>query len=296
MAAHEPTQEVDNPSGLDPAVGARLELFEHIPERALVVVAHPDDCEFLAGSVLSAWSRQGCQASVCLVTDGDAGSDDPTIPPGELSRVRLEEQRMASAHLGVSQVRCLGYPDGMLQNTLAVRRDLVRVIRELRPEAVITMDPGNRWFGRGYINHPDHRAAADAALDAIFPSARDARAFPELLRDEGLEPHKVRFLFLGATPEPDMAIPLEPIDLENKLAALGEHRSQFSVGDMREGIEQGTREAGQRAGVPLADCYKFFDLVPNPSQRGYGRALQEEVSIRSREDLPEPPEPASQWG
>ncbi|MGC1909798.1 MAG: PIG-L family deacetylase, partial [Candidatus Dormiibacterota bacterium] len=181
MASNEPAEAGPPTPALPP-----LELFEHVPERALVVVAHPDDCDFLAASVLSAWSRQGCQGAVCLVTDGDAGSDDPTIPAGELSRVRLAEQRMASQHLGVSEVRCLGYPDGVLQNTLAVRRDLVRVIRELRPEAVITMDPTNRWFGRGYLNHPDHRAAGDAALDAIFPSARDARAFPELLRDEGL--------------------------------------------------------------------------------------------------------------
>jgi LmbE family N-acetylglucosaminyl deacetylase len=273
-----------------------LELFEYVPERALVVVAHPDDCDFLAASVLSAWVRQGCSGAICLVTDGDAGSDDPSIPPGELSRIRLQEQRAAAAHLGVSEVRCLGYPDGILENTLAVRRDLVRVIRELRPEAVITMDPNNRWFGRGYINHPDHRAAGDAALDAIFPSARDARAFPDLLRDEGLEPYKVRFVFVGASSEPDIAIPLESVDLENKMAALGEHRSQFDASDMREGMERGARETGERCGVGLAESYRFFDLVPNPSQRGYRRATEEETAMRQAELLPEPPEPATEWG
>lgn len=273
-----------------------LELFEYVPERAMVVVAHPDDCDFLAASVLSAWSRQGCVGAVCLVTDGDAGSDDPDIPRGELSRVRLGEQRAASAHLGVSEVRCLGYPDGILENTLAVRRDLVRVIRELRPEAVITMDPSNRWFGRGYINHPDHRAAGDAALDAIFPSARDSRAFPELLRDEGLQPHKVRFVFVGASSEPDIAIPLLPIDLENKMAALGEHRSQFDASDMRDGMAKGAREVGERCGVELAESYRFFDLAPNPSQRGYRRASAEETAMRQAELLPDPPEPASDWG
>jgi LmbE family N-acetylglucosaminyl deacetylase len=275
-----------------------LELFEYVPERALVVVAHPDDCDFLAAEVLSAWSRQGCVVAVCLVTDGDAGSDDPTIPAGELSRIRIAEQRLASAHLGVSAVRSLGYPDGQLESTLAVRRDLVRVIRELRPEAVITMDPSNRWFGRGYINHPDHRAAADAALNAVFPSARDVRAFPELFREEGLEPHKVRFVFLGArsSDDADIAIPLEQVDIENKLAALGEHRSQFDASDMREWIEKSAHEDGQRAGIGLAACYKFFDLIPNPSQRGYGRAIAEEVAARAQEELPELPEPASEWG
>ncbi|MGH7641926.1 MAG: PIG-L deacetylase family protein [Candidatus Dormibacteria bacterium] len=273
-----------------------LELFEHVPERALVVVAHPDDCDFLAASVLSAWVRQGCVGAICLVTDGDAGSDDAGIPAGELSRVRLQEQRLASAHLGVSEVRCLGYPDGVLQNTLSVRRDLVRMIRELRPEAIITMDPSNRWFGRGYINHPDHRAAGDAALDAIFPSARDARAFPELLRDEGLQPHKVRFVFVGASAESDIAIPLLPIDLENKMAALGEHRSQFDASDMREGMERGARETGERCGVEMAESYRFFDLVPNPSQRSYRKEVAEEAVIRQAELLPAPPEPATDWG
>jgi LmbE family N-acetylglucosaminyl deacetylase len=292
MASSDP---VDEPVGAadDPPSPPLLELFEYIPQRALVVVAHPDDGEFLAGAVLSAWCRQGCRAAVCVVTDGDAGSDDPSIPAGELSRVRLQEQRLASAHLGVSEVRCLGHADGTLENTLAVRRDLVRMIRELRPEALITMDPGNRWFGRGYLNHPDHRAAGEAALDAAFPSARDARTFPELLRDEGLQPHKVRFVFLGATPSPDIAVPFEPIDLGNKLAALGEHRSQFEVGDMRHEVEREARRGGARAGVELAECYRLFDLVPNPSQRDYGRAP---TPGPSPERLPRPKAPASQWG
>ncbi|HUY57432.1 MAG TPA: PIG-L family deacetylase [Candidatus Micrarchaeaceae archaeon] len=273
-----------------------LELFEYVPERALVVVAHPDDSDFLAAAVLSAWSRRGCRGAICMVTDGDAGSDDATIPVGELSRIRLEEQRSAAQHLGVSSVHCLGYPDGMLQNTLAVRRDLVRLIRQLRPEAVITMDPSNRWFGRGYINHPDHRAAGDAALDAIFPSARDSRAFPELLRDEGLQPHKVRFVFVGASSDPDIAIPLQRIDLDNKMAALGEHRSQFDASDMREGMERGAREVGRRCGVEFAESYRFFDLVPNPSQRAYRQELQDGAAARQAELLPPPPEPATDWG
>ncbi len=267
----------------------RLELFSYIPESALVVVAHPDDADFLAAALLSCWCRQGCRGAVCVVTDGDAGSDDASIPLGELSRIRMEEQRRASAHLGVSEVRCLGYPDGLLQPGLELRRDLVRLIRELRPEALVTMDPSRRWFGRGYLNHPDHRAAADAALDAAFPSARDARVFPELVREEGLQPHKVRFVLVGAS-EPDIAVPLEPRDIENQLAALGEHRSQFDASEMGPEMEREAREGGARAGVAMAATYKLFDLVPNPSQRGYQRQEGRE------EGLPAPPEQASQWG
>lgn len=293
MSAQDQTSAPDN--GSEPAAGSGLELFEYVPESALVVVAHPDDCDFLAASVLSAWTRQGCRGAICLVTDGDAGSDDPTIPRGELSRIRLEEQRRAALHLGVTEVRCLGYPDGVLENTLAVRHDLVRVIRQLRPEALLTMNPSSLWFGRGYLNHPDHRAAGAAALDAVFPSARDSRAFPELLQDEGLQPHKVRFVFVGAA-EPDIAIPIQPQDLEHKLAALGEHHSQFDAGEMREGMERGAREEGRRAGVEMAESYRFFDLVPNPSQRSYRRAMVAEQEARASQDLPQVPDPASDWG
>jgi LmbE family N-acetylglucosaminyl deacetylase len=269
----------------------RLELFEYVPESALVVVAHPDDCDFLAAAVMSSWVRHGTKAAICLVTDGDAGGDDPTVPPGQLSQLRLEEQRRAAAHLGIATVMCLGYPDGMLQNTLEVRRDLVRVLRRLRPELVITMDPTSRFFGRGYINHPDHRAAADACLDAIFPSARDVRAFPERARDEGLQPHLTRFVLVGSGEHADVAIPVSKEDLENKLKALGEHRSQFDASDMREPTFQRARKVGSEAGVALAESYRLFDLLPNPSQRGYGRGL-----AARPQGVPPPREPASDWG
>jgi len=285
--------EVEASSGGPPPRTHELELFEYVPESALVVVAHPDDCDFLAADVLSAWTRAGCRAAICLVTDGDAGGDDPTIPAGELSRIRLAEQRQAAAHIGVSDVRCLGYPDGILQNTLEVRRDLVRLLRDFRPELVVTMDPTSRFGGRGYINHPDHRAAADACLDAVFPSARDARAFPELLRDEGLRPHKTRFVLVGAWEGGDVAVPLEAVDVENKLAALGEHHSQFDASDMRDPTWERVRLTGARAGVELAASYRLFDLVPNPSQRGYGKGLAEPQRAPG---IPSPSVPVSDWG
>ena len=267
-----------------------LELFGHVPESALVVVAHPDDADFLAASVLSAFGRRGCRTGICLVTDGDAGSDDPTIPKGELSRVRLEEQRRAAEHLGVREVLCLNHPDGTLQNTLEVRRDLVRVLRTFRPEMVITMDPTARYFGRGYINHPDHRAAADACLDAVFPSARDARAFPELLADEGLQPHKTRFVLVGSSRESDIAVPVLEEDLENQLAALGEHKSQFDAAPMRDWIFEEARRCGARAAVPMAESYRLFDLAPDPSQRGY------EAPPEDTEGVPPRGRRSSNWG
>ena len=249
------------------STATRLELFTAVPARPLVVVAHPDDGDFLAAGVLSAWSRQGAQATLCVVTDGDAGSDDPTLPAGALAAVRLEEQRRAAAHLGVEDVRCLGFPDGVLENSLAVRRALVRVIRTVRPDLLVTMDPTRHWMGRGYLNHPDHRAAAAAALDAVFPSARDLRTFPELFHEEGLAPHKTRWVLLGENEAPDVAVPLTGTDVENKLRALGEHRSQFDATSMADEIWHWARAAGARAGVELAAEYRLFDLADNVSQR-----------------------------
>jgi LmbE family N-acetylglucosaminyl deacetylase len=276
----------------DPAAPA-LEIFEYVPESALVVVAHPDDCDFLAAAVVSAWVRQGTRAAICLVTDGDAGGDDLEVPPGELSRIRLQEQRLAAAHLGVDEVICLGYPDGQLQNTLEVRRDIVRVLRRLRPELVITMDPTSRFFGRGYINHPDHRAAADACLDAVFPSARDVRSFPELAREEGLQPHKTRFVLVGSGSQSDVAVPIEAQDLDNKLAALGEHHSQFDASDMREPTLARARQVGEQVGREFAESYRLFDLVPNPSQREYGRGIAEAAPLSGG---PAPRAALTDWG
>ncbi len=290
------TEETDADAAYPSNEGSTLELFEYVPGRALVVVAHPDDCDFLAASLLSAWTRQGCRAAICLVTDGDAGSDDPAIPKGELSRQRLEEQRRAADHLGVEEVVCLGFPDGMLENNLEVRRAVVRQVRRWRPEAVVTMDPTQRWFGRGYLNHPDHRAAAGAALDAVFPSARDSRAFPELLREEGLQPHKTRFVLMSDGFTPDVAVPITAQDVENKLAALGEHRSQFDATHMRDGTWEQARRGGALAGVELADTYRLFDLIPNPSQRGYRRVVEEVAEATQERGVPRPRKAASHWG
>ncbi|HUY97701.1 MAG TPA: PIG-L deacetylase family protein [Verrucomicrobiae bacterium] len=270
-----------------------LEIFTAVPARALVVVAHPDDGDFLAASVLAAWVRQGTRATLCLVTDGDAGSDDPAIPAGELARIRLAEQRAASAQLGVHDVRCLGFPDGMLENTLEVRRAVVRVVRQVRPDLVVTMDPTRHWFDRSYLNHPDHRAAAAATLDAVFPSARDARAFPELLQQEQLEPHRTRYVLLGASDQDDVAVPIIATDVEAKLRALAEHRSQFDAAEMVSGVWERARATGARCGLELAEPYRLFDLAPGPSQREQAEPDPQQVLAG---DPPLPARPTTDWG
>src|SRR5207253_10955238 len=158
----------------------------------------------------------------------------PDMTPERLVKIREEEQRAACRVLGIDEVVFLGQPDGVLQPTIALRRDLTRVIRRHRPDAVVCGDPTVRFYGTRYMNHPDHRAAADVTLDAVFPSAETRFIFPELLA-EGLEPHKVRAVFIHGSDRPDTFIDIADV-LDVKLAALKQHKTQMGAWDPTEMI------------------------------------------------------------
>jgi LmbE family N-acetylglucosaminyl deacetylase len=224
------------------------------PERALVIVAHPDDPEFSVGGTVARWAKEGTQVIYMIVTDGSKGSGSREIAPEDLVRTRQQEQRAAAKVLGVSQVVFLGYPDGETTNSLALRRDLVRQIRLHRPDIVLTHDPTARIFDNSWLNHPDHRAVGDTTLDAIYPLARDRLNFPEL-EQEGLTPHKVLEILLFSTNEPNLWVDIsETIDL--KIAALQEHHSQ--IGDA-ERLAERIREWGRRRaeGTPYTYAERF---------------------------------------
>ena len=156
----------------------------------LTLFAHPDDTEFVCGGALALWAQAGRQLIYAFCTDGSKGSADPTMTAERLVAQRQEEQRAAARHLGCNDVVFLPYPDAMLEPTLDLRRDFTRIIRQYKPEIVVCFDPEVHYFGDSYIQHPDHRASGEAALAAVFPSARDRLTFPELLA-EGLGPHNM---------------------------------------------------------------------------------------------------------
>ena len=191
----------------------------------LVVLAHPDDPEFFCGGTIARWTSAGRRVTYCLLTRGDKGADGEDVDPRRLADLREQEQRAAAAVLGVTDVRFLGYPDGYLTPDLDLRRDVVRVIRQVRPDIIVTCDPTNFFPNDRYINHPDHRAAGQAALDAVFPAAGSALFFPELLA-EGLAPHKVGQVFVSM---PQVANTILDVtdQFERKLAALRCHASQI---------------------------------------------------------------------
>jgi len=196
------------------------------PLRVLVVLAHPDDPEFFCGGTLALWAEQGREIRYCLLTRGDKGADEIGADPAVLAVQREAEQRAAAAVLGVRQVEFLDQPDGYLTPDLALRKQVVRVVRRVRPDIVVTCDPTNFFPSDRYINHPDHRAAGQATLDAVFPAAGSAMFFPELLTDEGLAPHKVRQVYV-AMPQTANTVVDVTATVARKITALREHRSQI---------------------------------------------------------------------
>src|SRR5215510_2033545 len=207
------------------------------PERVMSIHAHPDDQEFTVGGTLAKWARAGSEIVTVCITSGNAGSNESTPPDmtrEKLVPIREDEQRQACRVLGISEVVFLGYEDGVLQPSIALRRDLTRLIRRHRPDAVVCGDPTVRFYGTTYLNHPDHRVAADVALDAVFPSAETRLIFPELL-DEGLEPHHVKAVYIHGSTRPDTFIDIAAY-LDVKVAALREHKSQMGAWDPAEMI------------------------------------------------------------
>lgn len=245
------------PSCLAPVHSLSVQVDPPVPESVLVVMAHPDDAEFSAGGTIARWTAAGASVTYCICTNGDKGTSDPAMDPVEVAKVREREQRAAAAVLGVRDLIFLGHPDGTLQPTLELRRDVVRVIREVRPAAVICPDPTRR-YGPGFINHPDHRAVGEVTLDAVYPSARDPLVFPELAQN-GHAPHKVREVYIANPAEPTCGVDISST-LETKIAALREHRSQVTEERLREFLPPRTAQMGERFGVPHAEGFARIEL------------------------------------
>jgi len=196
------------------------------PNRVLVVLAHPDDPEFYCGGTIARWSASGRDITYCLLTRGDKGSDDDSLSTKELAEIREVEQRAAAKTLGVHKVMFLNELDGYVLPTLDLRRDIVRVIRQVKPQVVVTCDPTNFFPRSTYINHADHRAAGQATLDAVYPAARSSLYFPELSQEEGLQPYKVREVYIAGAQHPNITVDITDF-FSQLVAALGEHRSQI---------------------------------------------------------------------
>jgi LmbE family N-acetylglucosaminyl deacetylase len=231
----------------------------YVPPRAVFIYAHPDDPEFSAGGTAALWAKNGSQITYIIITDGNVGSHEVDMTTERLIELRRSEQRAAAAAAGVQDCVFLGYHDGLLQPTLELRKDLVRLIRQLRPYAVVCGDPSVFFPGENRINHPDHRAAATAAIDATFPAAEMPLLYPEM-EAEGLKPHKVNYVYISnPRQEANFYVDIgETIAV--KLAALRCHPSQLGDWDPEERIRGWNAEIGRRVGFSYAERFLRITL------------------------------------
>ena len=234
-----------------------LPAFE--PKIVLCVAAHPDDLEFGVSGSVAKWVSDGAQVHYLVCTDGSKGSDDPHISSSDLIKLRRDEQIAAADILGVKSVTFFDYEDGVTEASPELKRDIVRVIRKIKPDTVVMNDPTLMYNAQfGIINHNDHRKVAEAAMDAVYPLARDHLSFPELMA-EGLEPHKVKEILITKFGEGDFFVDIDAT-FEIKMKALAAHASQVNVEQARGWLEEGAKTSGARAGLRRAEVYTRLSM------------------------------------
>ena len=228
----------------------KLEIVTEVPDRAMVIFAHPDDAEIGSGGVVARWVAAGCEVTYVLCTNGDSGTADRSLTPTELAHKRADEQRAAADFMGVKHVVMLGYPDGELEDTRQFLGDVVHAIRKYRPHTVFVHDP----YRMSGFQHRDHRKAGIATTDAVYPFARDHLHFPEHITRDGLEPHKVRELWYWGMDTPNVIVDVTS-SIDRQISALVRHESQMPGFNVAENDTIGERVKRQSA--ELAAGYGF---------------------------------------
>jgi LmbE family N-acetylglucosaminyl deacetylase len=222
------------------------------PKTALVIVAHPDDAEFLCGGTVARWAADGWQVHYLLTTSGDMGTKDESMTRAKLAAIREKEQRAACDVLGVKELVLLRYPDGFVEDTAEMRGRIVRELRRLKPWTVITWNPFRTSF-----THRDHRLTGQAAVDAVFPLARDPLAYPEH-QVEGLGAHRVMELLLAGSENPDHWVEIPEDAFKTKIEALKKHKSQIGapMRELRKRLRERMREAAKDQAFDLAESFR----------------------------------------
>src|SRR5438067_1608464 len=224
-------------------------------KRVLLVAAYPDDPEFSSGGTAALWVRAGLEVVFVVATSGDKGTTDRNMTNEALSKQREDEQRAAAARLGVTTVEFLRFPDGELTPNLELRGAITRMIRKYRPYAVMTHDPLTLFYNNEFINHPDHRAVGQATVDAIYPTARDPLQFADQIR-EGLEPHKVKEIFIFGTEQPNVLVDISE-SIEDKIEALKLHVSQVgTTEELAERIRMRASQVAEPHGLRYAEAFR----------------------------------------
>ena len=228
-------------------------------KRILVVMAHPDDCDFGAGGTIAQWTSRGIEVSYCIITNGDQGGEASDFPLEEMAQVRQREQRAAGKELGVDNVTYLNYRDGSLFPSLELRKDIVREIRRAKPDRMVVQSPERNWE-RIFASHPDHLAAGETAIQAVYPDARNPYAFTDL-KDAGFEPWRVRELWITGSPQPNHYVDITET-FPKKMAALRAHVSQTAHNNELEEMVRSWGEKNAEAnGLPTGRIVEIFKVV-----------------------------------
>ena len=234
---------------------------EYIPQRVMSIHAHPDDQEFSVAGTLAKWAQAGCEIISVIITSGDSGSNDPSKDESYkpvLAELREKEQLAANDLIGVKETVFLHYPDGELEPTIALRKELTRLIRQFKPDTVLAGNPEAWFYGDEYLNHPDHRAAAQAACEAAFPSAGSRLMFADLLA-AGYEPHDVKRLYVHGTDKSNTWVDItETMDL--KIKALQQHASQIDPDEVGKWMREWAEEEAKDKDMKYAESYKVMTL------------------------------------
>ena len=241
---------------------------EYVPKVVMSIHAHPDDQEFSVGGSLAKWARAGGEIISVIITSGDSGSNDPTKDGSykkELAELREKEQLAANAVLGIGQTIFLRYPDGELEATIALRKELTRIIRQFKPDTVVTGNPEGWFYGDEYLNHPDHRAAAQAACEAVFPSAGTRLIFTDLLA-AGYEPHDVRRLYIQGTEKSNTWVDISDT-LDLKIQALQQHASQIDPNEVGKWMTDWAAEDAKEHDMKYAESFKVMILRKDDEEK-----------------------------
>jgi LmbE family N-acetylglucosaminyl deacetylase len=222
-------------------------------------MAHPDDCDFGAGGTIAQWTSQGIEVSYCIITNGDQGGEESGIPVEEMAKVRQQEQRDAGRALGVTEITYLNYRDGWLMPSIELRKEIVRAIRIAKPDRMVVQSPERNWE-RIYSSHPDHLAAGETAIQAVYPDARNPFAFPEL-KAAGLEPWRVREVWITGSPTPNHFVDITET-FSKKMAALHAHVSQTAHNKELENMVRSWGERNAEAnGLAQGRVAEIFKVI-----------------------------------
>ena len=222
-------------------------------------MAHPDDCDFGAGGTIAQWTAKGIEVSYCIITNGDQGGEESGIPLEEMAQVRQKEQRDAGAALGVTDITYLNYRDGWLMPSIELRKEIVKAIRIAKPDRMLVQSPERNWE-RIFASHPDHLAAGETAIQAVYPDARNPYAFTDL-KEAGFEPWRVREVWMTGSPTPNHFVDITET-FDKKMTALHAHVSQTAH---NKELENMVREWGQRnaeaQGLPAGKIVEIFKVI-----------------------------------